>query len=244
VPNPVFTLSHLLASMKDEQGRVLIEYYYEGIEISPEVRELLEDVPDDEAEIQEGLLIAEADAVAAGYQESLQYPSLNVRQIETSWKGPGLKTIIPEEVTAHLDVRLVAETEGAAQIEKIRKHIEKQGFLLLDRAPDDEERLKYKKIAKFEGNAGVNAFRTPMDDPFGQQLRQALERSFGEKPVSIRTMGGTVPIIPAINTLGIPAIIVPMVNMDNNQHNPNENIRIGNIVDGIKTCMTILTMDL
>jgi acetylornithine deacetylase/succinyl-diaminopimelate desuccinylase-like protein len=244
VPNPVFTLSHLLASMKDEQGRVLIEDYYEGVEISPEVKELLEDVPDDEAEIQEGLLIAEADAVASGYQESLQYPSLNVRHIETSWKGPGLKTIIPEEVTAHLDVRLVTETDGAAQIEKIRKHIEKQGFLLLDHAPNDEERLKYKKIVMFEGNAGVNAFRTPMDDPFGQQLRQALERSFGQKPVSIRTMGGTVPIIPAINRLGIPAIIVPMVNMDNNQHNPNENIRIGNIADGIKTCMTILRMDL
>ena len=57
-------------------------------------------------------------------------------------------------------------------------------------------------------------------------------------------MGGTVPIIPAINTLGIPAIIVPMVNMDNNQHNPNENIRIGNISQGIKMCMTILTMEL
>ena len=53
-------------------------------------------------------------------------------------------------------------------------------------------------------------------------------------------MGGTVPIIPAINTLNIPAIIVPMVNMDNNQHSPNENIRIGNIRKGIKICLSIL----
>jgi len=53
-------------------------------------------------------------------------------------------------------------------------------------------------------------------------------------------MGGTVPIVPAINTLKIPAIIVPMVNMDNNQHNPNENIRIGNIRQGIKICLSIL----
>ena len=57
-------------------------------------------------------------------------------------------------------------------------------------------------------------------------------------------MGGTVPIIPAITELDIPAIIVPMVNMDNNQHNPNENIRIGNIRQGIKICLSILNTDL
>ena len=244
VPNPVFTLSHLLASMKDEQGRVLIDGYYDGIELNAEEQAILDAVPDDEDEIMAGLGISQAEAVGEGYQEALQYPSLNVRHIETTWKGPGLKTIIPEEVTAHLDVRLVSETDGAAQLQKIRWHIEKEGFLLLDREPTDEERRQHRKIVKFIGNPGVNAFRTPMDDPLGQQLRQALKESFGREPVSIRSMGGTVPIIPAVNTLDIPAIIVPMVNMDNNQHNPNENIRIGNITDGIKTCMTILTMNL
>jgi acetylornithine deacetylase/succinyl-diaminopimelate desuccinylase-like protein len=57
-------------------------------------------------------------------------------------------------------------------------------------------------------------------------------------------MGGTVPIVPAINTLQIPAVIVPMVNMDNNQHNPNENLRIGTMITGIKMCLIILTMEL
>ena len=53
-------------------------------------------------------------------------------------------------------------------------------------------------------------------------------------------MGGTVPIISAVKTLDVPAIIVPTVNMDNNQHSPNENIRIGNIREGIKSCIAIL----
>ncbi len=243
-PNPVFTLSHLLASMKNDAGRVLIEGYYDGIEMTPSVRALLENVPDKEEDIQKGIGIAVPDDVGNGYQESLQYPSLNVRHIETSWKGPGLKTVIPEVVTAHIDVRLVEETDGQKQIAKVRKHIEKQGFLVLDREPTDEERLSHRKIARFESNRSVNAFRTDMNAPIGRQLIGALEKSFGEPPVSIRTMGGTVPIIPAINTLEIPAIIVPMVNMDNNQHNPNENLRIGNMIQGIKICMTVLTMDL
>lgn len=244
VPNPVFTLSHLLSGMKDEAGRVTIDGYYDGIVMTDEVKALLAQVPDDDREIQEGLHIAEAEKVGNNYQESLQYPSLNVRHIETSWKGPGLKTIIPEVVTAHIDVRLVAETDGEAQLEKIRKHIETQGFIVLDRAPTDEERLNNAKIVTFKADRSVNAFRTDMDAPIGKLMRSALHEAFGQPPVIIRTMGGTVPIIPAINTLGIPAIILPMVNMDNNQHNPNENIRIGNISQGIKICATILTMQL
>ena len=243
-PNPIFGMSHLLASMKDESGKVIIEGFYDGIPMTKEVETILKAVPDNEDDIRKGLVIKHPDEVGHYYQQALQYPSLNVRHIETSWKGPGLKTVIPEIITAHLDVRLVAETDGAKQIQKIKNHILQQGYYLLDRAPTDEERLEHRHIATFRGNAGMNAFRTEVNSEIGQKLSAKIAKAFGKKPIRIRTMGGTVPIIPAINTLKIPAIIVPMVNMDNNQHNPNENIRIGNIETGIKICMAILTMKL
>lgn len=243
-PNPVFALSRLLASMKDKQGRVTIDGYYDGIRINAETKALFAQMPDDEEAIRQGLVIHQPDQVGNTYQESLQYPSLNVRQIETSWKGPGLKTVIPEFATAHLDVRLVEETDGTEQLAKIKKHIAGQGFLVLDREPTDEERLTHRHIATFRGDPGVNAFRTNMDTPIGKKLSAAIEGAFGQPPVKIRTMGGTVPIIEAVNTLNIPAIIVPMVNMDNNQHNPNENIRLGNMRDGIRICVAMLRMDI
>ncbi|MEQ9298045.1 MAG: peptidase dimerization domain-containing protein [Cyclobacteriaceae bacterium] len=205
---------------------------------------MLAQVPDDNDAIKAGLKINTADQVGASYQEALQYPSLNIRHIETSRKGPGLKTIIPEIATAHIDVRLVVETDGASQVTKIKKHIEDQGYLVLDRNPTDAERMDNPKIVKLLGSGGMNAFRTDMNAPIGARLRAELTKAFGQPPVSIRTMGGTVPIIPAIEAIGIPAVIVPMVNMDNNQHNANENIRIGNISQGIKTCMVILAMDI
>ena len=243
-PNPVFSMAHLLASMKDKSGKVTIDGFYDGIPMTKEVEAILKAVPDDEHDIRKGLVIKEPDAVGKYYQQALQYPSLNVRHIETSWKGPGLKTVIPEIITAHLDVRLVAETDGTQQIEKVKNHIIQQGYYVIDRAPTDKERLEHSHIATFKGNGGVNAFRTEVNSKIGQKLGKAIKKAFGQNPVSIRTMGGTVPIIPAINTLKIPAIIVPMVNMDNNQHNPNENIRIGNIETGIKMCLAILTMKL
>jgi len=243
-PNPVFEMSHLLAGIKDETGRVTINGFYDGIKLTPEVKELLAQVPDREEDIIQELVIAQPDAVGDNYQESLQFPSLNVRHIETSWKGPGLKTIIPEWVTTHLDLRLVAETDGARQIEKVRQHLKKEGYYVIDRDPTDEERLKHPKIVRFRYNSGMNAYRTEIDSPFGQQLISVLEDTFGERPVTIRTMGGTVPILPMITALDIPAVIVPMVNMDNNQHNPNENLRIGNLETGIRICMALLGMSM
>ncbi|MEO6346976.1 MAG: M20/M25/M40 family metallo-hydrolase, partial [Aquaticitalea sp.] len=146
VSNPVFTMAHLLSSMKSESGKVLIKDYYQGINITPEVKKILNDVPDNKLEIDKNLVINKSEDVGASYEESLQYPSLNVRQIETSWKGDKPKTIIPEIAIANIDVRLVVETDGAIQLEKIKKHIENQGFLVLDRDPTDEERLTNAKI--------------------------------------------------------------------------------------------------
>lgn len=68
-----------------------------------------------------------------------------------------------------------------------------------------------------------------------------MTEAFGKPPIEIRTSGGSIPISPFVNTLNIPAITVPTVNRDNNQHSPNENIRVGNYVEGIKTMIAIFS---
>ena len=65
---------------------------------------------------------------------------------------------------------------------------------------------------------------------------------FGEPPVQIRTSGGTVPIAPFIDALGFPALSVPTVNFDNNQHGENENLRLGHFFRAITTLAAVLTM--
>jgi acetylornithine deacetylase/succinyl-diaminopimelate desuccinylase-like protein len=55
-------------------------------------------------------------------------------------------------------------------------------------------------------------------------------------------MGGTVPIAPFIRELGVPAVGVPIVNFDNNQHSDNENLRVGNLWSGIVTLAALLGM--
>ena len=87
----------------------------------------------------------------------------------------------------------------------------------------------------------VLPFRTDMDTPTGKWLEKVVKETMHEDPVKIRIMGGTVPIAAFINELSIPAVIVPMVNPDNNQHSPNENLRIGNLQYGIEMFHGILS---
>jgi acetylornithine deacetylase/succinyl-diaminopimelate desuccinylase-like protein len=89
---------------------------------------------------------------------------------------------------------------------------------------------------------GTSAFRTSPSSPEAQRLTDALTRVFGEPPVRIRTLGGTVPIAPFIETLGFPAVLVPTVNFDNNQHEENENLRLGHFFQSIVTMAAIVTM--
>jgi acetylornithine deacetylase/succinyl-diaminopimelate desuccinylase-like protein len=85
------------------------------------------------------------------------------------------------------------------------------------------------------------AFRTDTQAKEGKWLTEILEDYYGEPPVIIRTSGGSVPISPFVSELKVPAIGVPTVNLDNNQHSPNENLSIKNYLMGIETYIAILT---
>jgi acetylornithine deacetylase/succinyl-diaminopimelate desuccinylase-like protein len=80
----------------------------------------------------------------------------------------------------------------------------------------------------------MDAFRTDINHPFGNHLVNLMKQTFEKEVVQIRTMGGTVPIAPFVNQMKLPAFILPTVNADNNQHAPNENLRIGQIDYGIR----------
>ena len=89
-----------------------------------------------------------------------------------------------------------------------------------------------------------DAFRTDFDSEPGLWLSAGLVNLFGEEPVKIRTSGGSIPISPFVSTLGIPAVTVPTVNPDNNQHSPNENLRVGSFLEGIAIATAVLSQPL
>lgn len=239
-PNPVFRMAKLLASMKDEEGRVIIPGYYDGIEFSEETKKVLQAVPDDTIKIHQIIGIAQSEKVGRYYQESLQYPSLNVRGIQAAWVGAQTRTIVPAKAVASIDIRLVPESDPDRLKALLKEHIEQQGYYVIDRAPTEKERLMHTKILTFEAGKATMPFRTDIDSDIATWLNGTIASGLGKAPIKVRIMGGTVPIAPFINALGIPAVIVPLVNADNNQHSPNENLKIWNFTNGIQTFLALM----
>ena len=240
-PNPAQRLAELLASMEDGEGRVTIPGFYDGVVLDQAALDELSEVPDDEVEILSEMGVAEPERVGATLQQAIQYPSLNVRGMASGWVGEAARTIIPSTALAEIDIRLAPETSAERLTGLVRDHILRQGYFLVSGDPTDQERARHPRIASLKSKYSYEAFRTPLSAPLGIWLTRALERAFGETPVRIRMSGGSIPMAPFIRTLNTPAVMVPTVNSDNNQHSPNENLRIGNYQEGIRTFLAILT---
>ncbi|TLP80226.1 M20/M25/M40 family metallo-hydrolase [Maribacter sp. ACAM166] len=238
-PNPAVKLSQLLATMWHEDGRVAIPGWYDGITITDEVKAILRQVPDDEDQIQKDFGIASTDNIGTNFQEAIQYPALGILGLESAWVGNKTRTIIPATAIAEMNIRLVRETKGERMVKLLKDHIINQDYYLVDEKPTEEERMTHEKIARFNSEISYGAFRTDFDTEIGAWLRKGMKSAFNKDPIQIRTMGGSIPISPFVITLGLPAVAVPTVNPDNNQHSPNENIRLGNYIEGIKTITAI-----
>ncbi len=240
-PNPALRLSKLLASMKDDDGRVTIPGFYDGIAIDEATEKILRSVPDDEDVIKNRLKIAQTDKVGRYYQEAIQYPSLNILGMQSGWVMEQTRTIVPNQAIAEMDIRLVQDSDPERLIGLVKKHIEDQGYHVISEAPTDEERMKYDKIATFTHQVFYQSFQTDFNTEVGQWLNRAYNRAFEVNPIRIRMGGGSIPISPFVTTLGIPAVLVTTVNSDNNQHSPNENLRLGNYREGVKAMIAFLT---
>lgn len=241
VPNPAFHMARILSSMKSADGRVLLPGFYDGIEISEEVRAVLEAVPDNEQQILADMGLIKADAVAPTLQEAIQYPSLNIRGLSSGWVGRESRTIVPATATAEIDMRLVKESDYQRLLALVRNHIDELGYHVIEREPTDAERLQFADIVSFTYEFSYAAYRSDMDAAAGRLARAGMRHLYGEEPILIRTSGGSVPISPFVEMLGVPAAKVPTVNIDNNQHSPNENLRLGNYIEGIAILMSVLS---
>ncbi len=240
VPNPAFDLARILASLKSPDGVVKVPGFYDGVSLSDDDKAVLSRVPDDEEQILADMGLVRAESVAPSLQEAIQYPSLNIRGMSAAWVGEQARTIIPPTATAELDIRLVTESDPERLMGLLRTHIESLGYTVLDRAPTGDQRRQFDRVVSLDHELSYGAFRSDMDSAAGRMARAGLEALYGAEPILIRTMGGSIPIAPIIEALDVPAAIVPTVNIDNNQHSPNENLRLGSFVEGIAMLMAVL----
>jgi acetylornithine deacetylase/succinyl-diaminopimelate desuccinylase-like protein len=234
--------------MKDETGRVTIDGWYDTVEpIGAEERAALEAMPEWDEQLKRELGLARTEGEPETLPERLLLPALNVRGITSGNTGSLASNVIPNTAVASLGIRLVKGNTGQHLRQLVVDHIERQGFHVVSEDPDMETRLRYPRIAKVTGGGGSTAARTSMADPFAGSVvaaaTDAANRAFGQGSLVIAPgMGGTLPLSVFTEDAGKPAIIVPIANHDNNQHAPDENLRIANLWYAIDLYAALLTM--
>lgn len=243
-PNPALTLAKLLASMKDDRGNITVKGWADDVEPLGAVElKAIKDAPRNDEQLKRELGIAYTEGSGKSLLELINQPSLNINGFKSGDVGTLARNVIPTTASAVLDLRLVKGNDVTRQIEKLRRHIESQGFYVLDRDPTPEERLKHPHIAKFTTRSGgYNAQRTRMDLPISLAVIDAVQTTSSEPVVRMPTLGGSLPLSIITDVLNQPTITVPIANYDNNQHAENENIRLQNLWDGIEIFASLMTM--
>ncbi|MBS1829077.1 MAG: M20/M25/M40 family metallo-hydrolase [Acidobacteria bacterium] len=242
-PNPAMMLARLLASMRDDDGKVLIPGFYDDVEpLSDAEKQALAAVPNLEADLKKEMGLGRAEGAGRRLEELINLPALNIQGVASANVGAQSRNVIPANATASIGLRLVKGMDHRRTIDKVIDHIRKQGYHIVNSEPDDATRAQHAKICRITGrDGGYNAVRAPMDLPVSKKVVDAVKSARGEV-ILMPTLGGSLPIAPIAEIMKTPVVIVPIANHDNNQHAHNENLRIQNLWDGIETMAALMGM--
>ena len=242
-PNPAFELARLLASMKDADGRVLVADFERGMEpLGHLERQALKDAPPVDDDLRRELLLGRTDRSPERLEEAILHPSLNVRGLASAAVGDAARNVVPDRATAAIDIRLVKGLDPGTMIDRVIAHVRAQGFFVTEREPTPEERRAHPRVARIDREeGGYRAIRARMDLPAARRVVAALEAAHGSV-VRLPTLGGSLPLAAFDDVLGLPLLIVPIANHDDNQHTHDENLRIQNLWDGIETFAALFSM--
>jgi acetylornithine deacetylase/succinyl-diaminopimelate desuccinylase-like protein len=237
VPNPIVRLTHLLDSMRDENGRILISGYYDDVNppTAAEKRAVLatqQGAPDLERDLRSEFQIASTEGDAS-LNDRLMLPGLNLRGIQSGHVGAQASNTIQTEARASIDFRLVPNETPESVRALVEKHLAARGFTIVRETPDAATRLAHAKLVKVEWGAGYPPARTPLDHPFSQEVATIMAKA-GHEPVRLPTSGGSIPMYLFQQPGGTPVILLPIANHDDNQHAANENLRLQNLWNGIE----------
>jgi acetylornithine deacetylase/succinyl-diaminopimelate desuccinylase-like protein len=240
-PNPGFALARLLTSMKSEDGKVLIDGFYDDIvPLNTTEKDALAAMPNNDADLQRDLQFAKPEGGGKRLIELLQYPSLNIRGLRSAYVGEQAQNVVPEKAIAAIDVRLVKGEDPDKKFEQVLKHIRKQGFFVTSADPTKEEHLAHPFIARVAKDPwNYPASRTSMELPVSQTLIKVVQDATRGQTVIAPYLGGSVPMF-IFENLQIPWIGVPIVNYDNHQHSADENLRLGHLWRGMEIYAAIL----
>ncbi|WP_028987847.1 dipeptidase [Thermicanus aegyptius] len=224
VQNPIHALVELLSSMRDQEGRITIEGFYDRVKpLSEKEREEFKQLNQDEERLREELgvpsLFGEKGYTAL--ERTWGRPTLEINGIYGGFQGERIKTVIPSEAHAKITCRLVPDQEPDEILSLIEKHI-------ADHTPPGVT------VTTTRFDTG-RPYMTPIDHPAIHAASRAYEKAYGVPAAYIR-MGGSIPIVETfVRLLKLPVILMGFGLPNENFHAPNEFFTLENFDKGLDT---------
>jgi acetylornithine deacetylase/succinyl-diaminopimelate desuccinylase-like protein len=229
VDNAAYRMASALASLRDRDGRVLIDGFYDDVTAPTAADETaIAALPHEDAELAQTFGVAQflGGVKGTAFQRQLYFaPALNINGLHSGYGGPGSKTVLPAEATAKLDIRLVPDQDPMKVFKQLKDHLIKHGF----------DELEVQLLEHYE-----HAARSDITHPLVQQTIAALREVYQTEPVVYPNSAGSGPMYPFVKHLGIPIVGIGCGYPGSQIHAPNEHIRSDLLEKGIASVYQLL----
>ncbi|WP_032918502.1 M20/M25/M40 family metallo-hydrolase [Mesorhizobium erdmanii] len=226
VPNPIWTLVHLLATMKNRDGEITIDGFYDDVVPPTDIERVAATslrLEADHIKQEFGLIELDAPTDRPVADRLMFHPTFTINGFHGGYGGAGSKTVLPHEALVKCDARLVERQNPEDILAKMEAHVKKN-------APGVE----------FVRTESTLPSKTPLDSPFSDVVQHAVYAAHGVEPLIYPTLPATLPDYVFTKLLGAPSFVIPYANYDEANHAPNENITIDCFLKGIRTGAALL----
>ncbi len=227
--NPIRVITHILGGLHDENGRVTLSGFYNGVkDLTTEMKAQWQSLNFDAAEFlgSVGLSTPAGETGFSALEQIWSRPTAEVNGIWGGYTGAGFKTVLPAQASAKVSFRLVGDQEPAAILQSFKDFI--AACLPADCSVSYIEK------------EGAPATSLPFDAPEFERTRIALTQEWGT-PAVFTGGGGSIPVVGHfLEILGMNSIMVGFAQKDDAIHSPNEKYNLSSFHKGIRSWVRIL----
>jgi acetylornithine deacetylase/succinyl-diaminopimelate desuccinylase-like protein len=227
IENPAWKLVKALSTLVNDNGTILVKDWLKEVKkLTEEEVKMIENEPFDEESLKKeyGIKKFVNNISGKNIKKALtSEPSCNISGLISGYTGEGAKTILPSKASVKIDFRLVPDMDPKLQFERLKKHLEENGFGDI-------------QITNIHGESSG---RTEINNPYVKLIQESANKVFGDSIISISS-AGTGPMYDFINILKVPCISIGGTYIFSRIHSPNEYAKIDLLEKTTKCIITII----